>query len=333
LIFDRFLPDLSQIPDKQRGDAKKQTLKAITKTAETADKDLLDAWNARWEQTARAAHAKPFPLRTDWRFLTGLGRKGPLEVGFTFHRYGFPILPGSSVKGVARAWATFELGGEKEAEKNDDFNTIFGRAPKSAEEPGQSGGAIFFDAVPASTKLPELQLDIMNPHYPDYYGDDPKHPTKYPTDWQSPIPVPFLTVAPGTEFCFAVGWRGTLNATLREKAEKWLKEGLMNLGAGAKTSAGYGYFQPPEVAAPTSPRVVAVGEVAPSAPTIAPVQTRRGVIVEIDTSGKQSGRVRDLESGELYGFSTRVIEGNTPGRKAQVIFNLRDGKVIRVKRG
>jgi hypothetical protein len=57
------------------------------------------------------------------------------------------------------------------------------------------------------------------------------------------------------------------------------------------------------------------------------------VIVEIDTSGKQSGRVRDLESGELYGFSTRVIEGNTPGRKAQVIFDLRDGKVIRVKRG
>jgi CRISPR-associated protein Cmr6 len=40
-----------------------------------------------------------------------------------------------------------------------------------------------------------------------------------------------------------VGWRGPLNTALREMAENWLKEGLMNLGAGAKTSAGYGYFK------------------------------------------------------------------------------------------
>ncbi|MBK9095192.1 MAG: hypothetical protein IPM84_21030 [Anaerolineae bacterium] len=48
-------------------------------------------------------------LRTDWRLVTGLGRKGPLEVGFTFHRYGFPILPGSSLKGLARAWGLLRV--------------------------------------------------------------------------------------------------------------------------------------------------------------------------------------------------------------------------------
>jgi CRISPR-associated protein Cmr6 len=53
-------------------------------------------------------------------------------------------------------------------------------------------------------------------------------------------------VAPGTEFRFAVGWRRPLDdeaRKLRDLAKEWLTEGLMELGAGAKTSAGYGYFE------------------------------------------------------------------------------------------
>jgi hypothetical protein len=80
----------------------------------------------------------------------------------------------------------------------------------------------------------------MNPHFPEYYQGK-----KAPTDCQNPVPIYFLTVAPGTEFRFAVGWRGTLDEKtekLLNKAVEWLKCGLMELGAGAKTSAGYGYF-------------------------------------------------------------------------------------------
>jgi CRISPR-associated protein Cmr6 len=233
---------------------------AVRDAAQKVDVALLEAWNARWRAYACAVNAMPFSLRTDWRFIAGLGRKGSLEVGFTFHRYGFPILTGSSVKGVTRAWALIEIAEEsnktelrqleetlsadaEQREKYDelaaeaspqlrclfeDFRIIFGTTAAAA-------GAVFFDAIPA--RKPRLELDIMNPHFPEYYGGD-----QFPTDWQNPRPVYFLTVAPGTEFCFAVGWRGTLNSALREKAEKWLKDGLMNLGAGAKTSAGYGYF-------------------------------------------------------------------------------------------
>jgi CRISPR-associated protein Cmr6 len=175
-------------------------------------------------------------MRTDWRFVPGLGRGGSLEVGFAFDRYGFPVLPGSSVKGIARSYAWLV-----EGRRGDDpeFEAIFGReADPSKEDPGASGGAVFFAAIPR--EVPKLDLDVMTPHVPNYYGGQ-----QPPTNWQSPNPVYFLTVAPQTPFRFAVGWRTALDsesARLRGLAETWLREGLRTLGAGAKTSSGYGFF-------------------------------------------------------------------------------------------
>jgi len=330
LIFDRFVQDWGwreqQFRDKE---AKKKAWEEVVRIAPRADGKLLAAWNARWEQTAAEAHAATFNLKTDWRFLTGLGRKGPLEAGFTFHRYGFPILPGSSVKGVARAWATFELGGEREAEANDDFKAIFGRAPKSGEDQSvaQSGGAIFFDAIPAGK--PTLELDVMNPHFPKYYSGE-----EFPTDWQNPIPVYFLTVAPGTEFRFAVGWRGTLDAALRDKAVKWLKAGLTNLGAGAKTSAGYGYFVVSDGDSPAASGAAQPAVPAAAGPSVKEeaVVKRRGVIVMIDPSKSRRGRVRDEQTGQEYEFSTNAVVGDTPGKKSVVVFDLKGDRVASVRR-
>jgi CRISPR-associated protein Cmr6 len=236
LIFDRFVPDWNKEPT-----LKKEGLKAVSEAAQKADPLLLSAWNHRWEATVRAAHAEPLSLATDWRLIAGLGRKGSLEVGFTFHRYGFPILPGSSVKGMARAYAALI---EQRKESDTEVVCIFGRGETEEgkeRDATRAGGAVFFDAIPA--KPPKLDLDVMNPHYPEYYSDATKRTP--PSNWQSPRPVFFLTVAPTTEFRFAVGWRGPFDAEaqrLRDLAKKWLVEGLKNLGVGAKTSAGYGYF-------------------------------------------------------------------------------------------
>ena len=263
LIFDRFAPDWHQ--DSK---LKKNGLETVRDAAKKIDTALLSAWNTRWESTVRSAKAEPFALKTDWRFIAGLGRKGSLEVGFTFHCYGFPILPGSSVKGVARAWALLSLAMMLDAKNPTDldktvseedekkFSGEFEKAYPQASSQAvthvsefrhlfgtteTAGHAIFFDAIPR--QVPKLELDIMNPHYPKYYqGPEP------PTDSQSPIPVYFLTVAPNVEFRFAVGWRGPLDdetRRLRTLAQDWLTKGLIELGAGAKTSAGYGYFQPP----------------------------------------------------------------------------------------
>jgi len=264
LIFDRFVPDLSS-DNKKKEEWKKQALKDALIAP---DKSALKAYLARWKALAEVAGAKPFQLKTDWRFIPGLGRKSALEIGFSFHRYGFPYLPGSAVKGIARTWALFELVEslglsteqpdafseldkvlEKPQEvflkeikgkwsalrtnlqKAEDFRAVFGTLETA-------GGAIFFEALPNEAFA--LEVDIMNPHYGPYYQQKGA-----PVDWYDPKPVPFLTVPSGKVFHFAVGWRAGAARTneLRLKAETWLKKGLEELGAGAKTAAGYGYFK------------------------------------------------------------------------------------------
>lgn len=348
LIFDRFAPDC-----RENGTVKKQGLDCVARAA--TDKKLLSEWNMRWEGCVRAAGGAPFELKTDWRFVAGLGRKGPLEVGFTFHRYGFPMLPGSSVKGVARAWALIQIAekthapklkdldetlsadGEEGGEKYqrwrvnqtadvqklaDDFRAIFGTT-------ATAGRAAFFDGIPSNpSNPPELELDVMNPHFPHYYqGDRP------PTDWQSPVPVYFLTVAANTGFRFAVGWRDALDdkgQRRRDLAQTWLVEGLTQLGAGAKTGAGYGYFAaPPQPArdadrAQRSSSALPAGQAqaaAPAAPSASPqtLTWRMGTIKEYQPD-KGAGRLVDDESGEELSFKREAIEekGWSPGKKNKV---------------
>jgi CRISPR-associated protein Cmr6 len=99
----------------------------------------------------------------------------------------------------------------------------------------QAGSIIFLDAIPLEP--PEFQLDIMNPHYPNYYRTQGP-----PADWESPNPVFFLTVS-GTPYRFAIAARSEQGNHLLNLAEKWLKGALAELGVGAKTGADYGYWR------------------------------------------------------------------------------------------
>lgn len=265
VIFDRYAPDLSSAGSKKEA-WKKEALQAA---AVMADAAALRAYIERWRALTQAAGAQSFTMQTDWRFIPGLGRKSALEIGFGFHRYGFPYLPGSAVKGIARAYALFELAEAAElpadspeilnkldqllAQPDEEFKKEIDRAPhwhglaahpeKTAQFRAvfgtleQAGGAIFFEAIPA-TAFP-LEIDIMNPHFGPYYqGKDA------PADWHNPVPVAFLSVPAGKLFHFAVGWRrGAKQSELCGTAAEWLKQGLKDLGAGAKTAAGYGYFK------------------------------------------------------------------------------------------
>jgi CRISPR-associated protein Cmr6 len=231
LLFERYTPDL------RGGQAKQKALEGICRCK--PDRRALDAYRRRLRALAEAADAITFQAQTDWRFVSGLGRNTPFEVGFTFHRlYGFPVIPASGLKGLARAWAYFRLRAEEtdgEPEADPLFVAVFGQASAGDESEGSVGGAVFFEAIPLDE--PQLEMDVMTPHFPDYYGD--KSP---PSDDQNPVPIPFLTVKAGVRFSFAVGWRGKPNPEARAQAIEWLKAGLENLGAGGKTAAGYGYF-------------------------------------------------------------------------------------------
>lgn len=179
---------------------------------------------------------------TDWRLVSGLGMGHPLETGFVWHRtLGVPYLPGSSVKGLIRAWAE-RWGGSNMPE---EVVRLFGPRGEEAQINPAAGSLIVFDALPIG--IPKLEVDIMNPHYAPYYQAG-----KPPADYYPPRPIFFLAVAPGQTFEFALAPRsGNYRNEITEQAKtdlergmRLLQEALENIGAGGKTAVGYGYFKP-----------------------------------------------------------------------------------------
>ena len=229
------------------------------------------------------------------RLAIGLGNASVFETGITLHHvWGFPYIPASSIKGAVRSWIIQSCFKEKEEEAIADrsFCDLFGcpselivedekgdRVKKIYSENGKTlesyprsyyrindteklggerrGSLLFFDAFP--THAPQIKEDIMNPHYPKYYTGG-----EAPADYQSPVPIPFLTVE-NTTFQFLLGFKplpGMEKATasgpiakqlgandgelsLLEVGKRWLIKALTEHGIGAKTAVGYGFFQSP----------------------------------------------------------------------------------------
>jgi len=198
------------------------------------DAALLPELVRRQEALARGLGGQTFRLATAWRFVSGLGRSHPVENGFAWHHgLGVPYLPGSGVKGVARAWAGWaELG-------QDGIDRMFG--PRAELDAALRAGSVsFLDALPVAPVA--LGGDVMTPHYGPWYQQDALNKCKVPGDWHSPTPIPFLTVARDQTFQFALMPRTPADQADCEQAAALLKESLATLGAGAKTAAGYGVF-------------------------------------------------------------------------------------------
>lgn len=178
------------------------------------------------------------------RLVIGTGDKGVAEAGMTLHHtYGVPFIPGSALKGLAAAYSHLHLEGWAKPDE-----TLL-RAPlkDTEDKPGtplttheilfgstrSAGFVTFFDAlyIPGSVggKRP-LAPDVITGHHSDYYVSG----TKPPADWDSPIPVPFLT-ATG---CYLIALNGT--AGWVDRALTILGMALRDSGIGAKTAAGYG---------------------------------------------------------------------------------------------
>ncbi len=106
------------------------------------------------------------------------------------------------------------------------------------ELPSFAGSVSFLPAYPIQAPNPDLELDVVTCHHRDYYAG--KLPVA--TDTEEPNPVVFPAVAPGHVFAFAVVPLRNCDATLLNRACNWLKAGLETFGLGAKTNAGYGWF-------------------------------------------------------------------------------------------
>jgi CRISPR type III-B/RAMP module RAMP protein Cmr6 len=94
--------------------------------------------------------------------------------------------------------------------------------------------------------LGTLELDVLTCHHPNYYGQK-KDRTGKPLhlaalDDEDPNPVIFPAIAAGHVFAFATRPLRNCSESLLREARGWLAAGLAAFGLGAKTAAGYGWF-------------------------------------------------------------------------------------------
>ncbi|MGH7067934.1 MAG: type III-B CRISPR module RAMP protein Cmr6 [Acetobacteraceae bacterium] len=231
------------------------------------DEKLLRALAARREAILEAAGSKIWSATTAGPLTLHLSRANAFEnAGIALHPlYGFACLPGSGLKGLARAYAeTIWLPAQPDPiAACQDIVDVFGCAPESDKDKpwlpesrrqakdSSAGAVVFHDAWPEA--WPKLFIDIAAVHHQEYY-QAPENAVPPPGDWEGPQLISFLAIKPGTEFRFALTLRRgrTADGRLLAQAQEWLAAALATLGAGAKTAAGYGLFRSATAAKPAA---------------------------------------------------------------------------------
>ena len=192
-----------------------------SKLSFSAVKRILELKNKRQKDyisSLQDLDIKAFSFRAETTspFITGLGSGHPTETGMILDRnIGIPYIPASSVKGVLRLACAINLAREipeyaKTGIVPDGDKTLvkyFGMMTQD-ENKQRRGQLVFLDAYPE--KAPSLKLDILNPHFSEYYSGENN---KQPVETESPVPVKFLTVKEGTVFTFNCAFMPLENET------------------------------------------------------------------------------------------------------------------------
>jgi CRISPR-associated protein Cmr6 len=281
-------PDLGESKFQEK--IQKPTLEAVVRLSQKASeegffKDLC----TRRKKMLSALSARLFCGKNSGPLTLHLSRASSLEnAGICLHPlYGFAYLPGSGLKGLARAFAETVWLKSKPADREDEakalIESVFGCISKGA---ARAGSVVFYDAWPEFWA--PLEVDIVNNHHGGYYDgkDDPG-------DWEDPVPVYFLSIRTGASFSFAIG--GRRRDTKPEHlafATDWLKGGLSLLGAGAKTNAGYGTI---------------VNEGADQAALSSPLQPACDVAVELLTPAFLAGASQNQSDCDLRPATLRGL--------------------------
>lgn len=236
LLLDRGLEDSSAA---QSGEATTARAVLFDHVATLAPSQLYHDAYARWKELLdKSAHVCTKELAVRGTLIVGLGGESVLETGITVQRaYGMPYIPGSALKGLARRYAEGTLAQEDDAPERAKFvpggayhDVLFGRQDNA-------GHVTYHDAWYKPGSAPNdkpFVRDVITVHHPRYYtGAAGKR--EAPSDFDDPNPIPF------------VGARGTFLIAVECPDAKWaeaalalLAAALGDLGAGGKTSSGYG---------------------------------------------------------------------------------------------
>lgn len=180
--------------------------------------------------------------------------------------FGMPLIPGSAVKGITRVQALWEIHETKGDEKTrllrlamlvfgygaHDLRGDFGWAGGAREAQAMAdqigaqdfkGCACFLPAYPTTPAT--LVVDMVNSHYPNYYSGR----SARAEDNENPIPNYFPAVEANSSFGFAALLNrvpdvpNIIAAGLLAQVKLWLERAVTRKGVGAKTAAGYGWFE------------------------------------------------------------------------------------------
>jgi CRISPR-associated protein Cmr6 len=194
----------------------------------TRQKELIDGCRARWEHLAGEVGAVTFRARPEWRVIVGLGTNAILGAGMALHPiFGLPIVPATALKGVTRCYATWVLGRPAE-----ELDTLLG---KVEDDDPLRGDLLILEGIPAAP--PVVERDVINPVFGPYYQEANTPPANY----LGPHPLFFLAVGARSPYLFGVASLSGDRAAA-EQGARWLQGALTELGVGAKTGAGYGYW-------------------------------------------------------------------------------------------
>ena len=207
--------------------------------------------------------AKTFIMKLGGRMIINQAG-GVLEnAGLCIHRhFGYPYIPGSAVKGIARhaAWLKWvdEKDEKKKLETAEKIAMTFGyptgdkcpkdpkkqikdkldylddyladKRPEFFAKEGKfatfAGSVSFLPAIPEGKA--QLETDVLTPHK---------------SDIKNPKPLPFPVVAKGSKFKFIIIPLQRSNENYIDFAVKNLKTALLDNGLGGKTASGYGWFK------------------------------------------------------------------------------------------
>lgn len=210
------------------------------KACATQRDDVYKAAYERWLNTVEADSCtvvSPQELKVQGRLISGMGIASPLETGIALHHtYGVPWLPGSGLKGLAAHYCDKVWGAEDASFKKDGpaYEIMFGSE-------NRAGGLVFHDGWHVPSSVP-FKLDVLTTHHQDYYSSKAERPT----DFDTPVPVQFLSVVGSFKVAVKCLFDGHSDEE-QKKAKDWavlglnlLQEALAYWGFGGKTNAGYG---------------------------------------------------------------------------------------------
>lgn len=259
LILDRFLKIVNDSSPEFR-DSRQELLRGVTSIPGKLG-ELYRLSFRQWNTALSSATARS-DFKIQGRYVSGLGASSPIETGLRLHHtFGVPVIPGSTLKGLASHFCDQVWG-----EHDPEFKKIIKETDPGGnplERPGrwfldffgtseECGHIIFHDAW----ILPEsisgcLQPDVMTVHHPDYYQQPDGG--KGPTDFDDPTPIPFLSIRGTFRVAVSCDVGSEQGQQWADLALKLLGQAFEHWGIGGKTSAGYGRLTSSGGAKPAKP--------------------------------------------------------------------------------